>query len=106
MRAARRALALVMLLVAIASMGCLRRRFNLCAEDPPHPDCPRDAGPDADLDAPPVDAPLSSDAPLDDSPVDDAPVNDAPAVDAAVATADAATTDAGVADDAATSDAP
>jgi hypothetical protein len=59
--------------------GCLRRKFDLCLEDPPHPDCPRDAGPDA----------TTPDASADDDSADaaiapdgaaDAPAEDAPSV--------------------------
>ena len=49
---------LVLVAMAIGS-GCLRRKFDLCLEDPPHPDCPHDAGPDASSQA---DAPAPSDA--------------------------------------------
>lgn len=49
--------------------GCLRRKFDLCLEDPPHPDCPRDAGPDA-----------SADAAIAPDGAADAPAEDAPAV--------------------------
>lgn len=51
MRALRSLGLLLALLAALTTAGCLRRRFNLCAEDPPHPDCPSDAGVDASSDA-------------------------------------------------------
>lgn len=55
-RPARGGLARALFLALVASVlvagpGCLRRKFDLCLEDPPHPDCPRDAGADASADA-------------------------------------------------------
>jgi hypothetical protein len=50
--------------------GCLRRKFDLCLEDPPHPDCPRDAGADGGTAAGDASAP---DAPSADATADDAP---------------------------------
>jgi hypothetical protein len=51
--ATRRALFLVLIATTVAlGPGCLRRKFDLCLEDPPHPECPRDAGLDANADAP------------------------------------------------------
>jgi len=50
---ARALLATLLLVSAALASGCLRRRFDLCAETPPHPECPsRDAGRDASEDAP------------------------------------------------------
>ncbi len=48
-------LALALALATLAS-GCIRHEFDLCLEDPPHPDCvdggePTDAGSDAGVDA-------------------------------------------------------
>jgi hypothetical protein len=67
---------LAIALAATITSGCLRRRFDLCAESPPHPECPfdsavsADAGP-ADADAAAGDAPSSGeDAALDASAVD------------------------------------
>ncbi len=41
----------IALALGFAASGCLRQNFDLCDEDPPHPDCARiDAGPDAGLD--------------------------------------------------------
>lgn len=79
-RLARAAVLGIALSAALAS-GCLRRRYDLCAESPPHPECPFDVGmPDAgSADAGPVDAP-SVDAP---SAAEDAP-NDAAPEDASV----------------------
>lgn len=65
-RFARDAALLALVLVTLASAGCLRRRFNLCTEEPPHPDCPHDAGMATDA--------SSSDAPADDAAADDAAV--------------------------------
>jgi hypothetical protein len=71
-----RRLLLLVLATCIFSVGpgCLRRRFDLCLEETPHPDCPRDAGPDV---------PPAPDAAVD------APVDDAATVDAPTAAADA-----------------
>jgi hypothetical protein len=63
----RGGLFLVMLATTVAAApGCLRRKFDLCIEDPPHPDCPRDAGPDATADAP-LTPDAAADAPADDA---------------------------------------
>ncbi|MBX7196258.1 MAG: hypothetical protein K1X94_29650 [Sandaracinaceae bacterium] len=73
---------LVVALGSLALAGCLRPKFDLCAEDPPHPDCPHDAGPDAAVDAPAAtDAASDAAVPLEDAPMaSDAPVGpDAPA---------------------------
>lgn len=32
-------LSAVAIALALAASGCLRQNFDLCAEDPPHPDC-------------------------------------------------------------------
>lgn len=41
----------ILLLGALAS-GCLRQRFDLCSQTPPHPECLIDSGPiDAAIDA-------------------------------------------------------
>jgi len=43
---------LLLLLVGALASGCLRQRFDLCAQNPPHPECLLDAGPiDAAIDA-------------------------------------------------------
>jgi hypothetical protein len=79
MRALRRAVVLGVFVLAAAAAGCLRPRFDLCAEDPPHPDCPFDAGPDAAIDAARVDAPTDEDAPADaPTPIDAPSTADAP----------------------------
>ena len=39
-------------LLAIALSGCIRMDFNLCDDDPPHPEC-LDAGTDAAVDGGP-----------------------------------------------------
>ena len=44
---------LLLSVLATLSTGCLRQRFDLCAQNPPHPECLIDAGMgDAALDAP------------------------------------------------------
>ena len=91
MRALRSAVGLGLLVLAAASAGCLRPKFDLCAEDPPHPDCPSDAGPDAAIDAARVDAPSDEDASTDAATPSDAPTID----DAPVPADDAAIDDAG-----------
>ncbi|MBX3268727.1 MAG: hypothetical protein KF729_00615 [Sandaracinaceae bacterium] len=42
----RRAIVAVALGAALLA-GCIRQSFDLCAEEPPHPDCALDAGDDA-----------------------------------------------------------
>ncbi|GAB4199226.1 MAG: hypothetical protein OHK0013_09160 [Sandaracinaceae bacterium] len=67
----RRATALLAILVTTsASAGCLRRRYDLCAEVPPHPECPLDGA-------------VAGDAAPDAGPIADAPTSDAPTSDAA-----------------------
>ncbi|MBN8613502.1 MAG: hypothetical protein J0L92_23105 [Deltaproteobacteria bacterium] len=91
MRALRSAVVLGLFVLAAASTGCLRPRFDLCAEDPPHPDCPSDAGPDAAIDAARVDAPTDEDASTDAPTPVDAPTTD----DAPMPVDDASNDDAG-----------
>ena len=58
--------AIAMALVVSLTPGCLRTEFDLCAEDPPDPNCAfldaQDASGDAGVDAP---ADAGVDAPLD-----------------------------------------
>ena len=86
---------LLVIASAITSAGCLRARFDLCADTPPHPDCPRDAGPDAAIDAVTTDA-STTDAASSDAGASDAPfAEDAATIEDAASIDDAATTDAG-----------
>jgi hypothetical protein len=64
------ALSVVLAVLAAPSAGCLRRRYDLCAEIPPHPECPFDGA-------------VSADAALDAGVPDDAPPSDAARGDAA-----------------------
>jgi hypothetical protein len=117
--------ALVFVVLALASAGCLRLKYDRCEEAIPHPDC-FDAAADAAIDGsrgsdaslPGLDATMEDggladagdlDASIVDAATDDAPVDDDAAADDAAtddaATDDAATDDA-AADDAATDEGP
>lgn len=66
----RALLAIVVLVLALAASGCLRTKFDLCAQDPPDPQC---GYLDAGTDAPGADDAASNDAPgADDAASEDA----------------------------------
>ncbi len=61
-QAARALLLLALLASSALASGCLRRRFDLCTETPPHPECPStDAG--ADAASPPDGGPVDDGGP-------------------------------------------
>jgi hypothetical protein len=74
MRASHATPALVLLACGVLLGGCLRLKYDRCAQLPPHPECldagtdagPPDAPPDSPAEGPP-DAPLEIDAATSDS---------------------------------------
>ena len=71
----RTALLLAAFTLALLCSGCLRTRFDLCAEQPPHPDC---LAIDGAIDAAGLDAGApDASAALDASASDDASAGDA-----------------------------
>lgn len=81
---------LLILLAPWIVTGCIRLEFDLCLEDPPHPECTLDASTDEDggaLDGAPTPMPLRDGGSVQDASAEDATASDAgdasnPATDA------------------------